>query len=251
MAIRRLPLLDHRTLVASAALTQTAVLATTVFLHRGLAHRALTFRRPTWWTMRVAIWLTTGIKCREWAAVHRCHHAHTDEAEDPHSPARRGFWKVMVFNRSLYRRAAADKTLVEKYSRDLPQTTVDRVLFDRSKLGLGLMLVVMIRLLGPLRGVAAMLVHAFVYIRISALINAWGHHIGDRPNDNSATNNRWLAAVSGGEGLHNNHHHIPGSPRFADRDLGVDPGWWLIRGLTAIGQVETLRDPDRLAAKSA
>lgn len=249
LGVRRV--LDLRTIAISQAVTQIAVVGTTVFLHRSLAHKAVTFRRPTWWLLRTSIWLTTGIKCREWAAVHRCHHAHTDEPEDPHSPAQVGFWNVLIHNRSMYRRAAADKDLVAKYSRDLPETAIDRQLFDRSKLGLGILLVVLIRILGPVRGIAAAFIHAFAYIRISAMINAVGHQLGKRPHDNSATNSRWLAAISGGEGLHNNHHHLPTSPRFSDTDHGVDPGWWLIRGLKAIGQVETIRDPEALAQRSA
>ena len=249
--LRARSVLDLPTIVASQALTQVAVTATTVFLHRGLAHRAVTFRRPTSLLLRTSIWLTTGIKCREWAAVHRCHHAHTDEPQDPHSPAQRGFWNVFFRNRSMYRKAAADKELVAKYSRDLPETALDRYVFDNSKLGLALLLVLLIRILGPVRGVAAAFLHAFTYLRISALINAWGHQVGKRPHDNSGTNSQWLAAVSAGEGLHNNHHHMPTSPRFADSDSGVDPGWWLIRGLRAIGQIKTLRDPDALGTRAA
>lgn len=243
-------LIDARTLAVSQLVTQIAVIGTTVFLHRSVAHRAVVFTRPMWWVMRVSIWLTTGIKCREWAAVHRCHHAHTDEELDPHSPARHGFLKVLVFNRSMYRRAAEDKELIERYARDLPATAADKYLFDRSKLGLGLLLALLIRVLGPVKGVVAALLHGFAYIRISGLINAWGHHHGERPYDNSATNTRWLAAVSGGEGLHNNHHAMPTSPRFAGATSAVDPGWWVIRSLKALGQVETIRDPDALAAKA-
>ena len=46
---------------------------------------------------------------------------------------------------------------------------------------------------------------------------------------NSATNVQPLALVTGGEGLHNNHHAAPTSARFALQRGEIDPGWWLVR----------------------
>src|SRR4051812_49928760 len=63
-----------------------AFVASTVFLHRGLAHRAVTFKRPITEIFRFLVWITTGIRPRQWVAVHRKHHAFTDIEGDPHSP---------------------------------------------------------------------------------------------------------------------------------------------------------------------
>ncbi|MGA0356400.1 MAG: fatty acid desaturase, partial [Ilumatobacteraceae bacterium] len=72
---------------AGVAVTTLANVCTTVYLHRGIAHRAIRFRRPADVAFRVVLWLTTGIRVRQWVAVHRKHHAHTDTPDDPHSPA--------------------------------------------------------------------------------------------------------------------------------------------------------------------
>jgi stearoyl-CoA desaturase (delta-9 desaturase) len=40
-----------------------------------------------------------------------------------------------------------------------------------------------------------------------------------------------LALLTGGEGLHNNHHAAPTSARFSLNQREVDPGWWLVKVL--------------------
>ena len=62
--------------------TQAAVIATSVYLHRGLAHRALTLHPLADWVFRFILWFTTGQNRREWVAVHRKHHAFTDTERD-------------------------------------------------------------------------------------------------------------------------------------------------------------------------
>ncbi|HVA44204.1 MAG TPA: fatty acid desaturase, partial [Acidimicrobiales bacterium] len=112
------------------AICQFANLITTVFLHRALSHRALTLSPGVTFAFRVVIWLSTGIRPRQWVAVHRKHHAFTDVEGDPHSPVILGYAKVQLGNVGLYRKAAKDETLVAKYARDLPADRWDRVLFD-------------------------------------------------------------------------------------------------------------------------
>src|SRR5581483_6398987 len=106
------------TLAAAVFVTQLAIFCTTVYLHRGLAHRALTVARPVSFVMRVIMWITTGMKAREWVAVHRKHHANTDMEGDPHSPIVEGFPAVQFNNAGLYRRALRQHDLVAKYAKD-------------------------------------------------------------------------------------------------------------------------------------
>jgi stearoyl-CoA desaturase (delta-9 desaturase) len=65
-------------ILAAIVITTAANLCTTVYLHRALSHRALSVRFPAAFIFRAIIWLTTGIKPKEWVAVHRKHHAYTD-----------------------------------------------------------------------------------------------------------------------------------------------------------------------------
>ena len=77
--------------LAAVALAQVAVLATSMYLHRALAHRSVVVHPAADLLFRTVLWLTTGQDRREWVAVHRKHHAFTDRDGDPHSPRLRGF----------------------------------------------------------------------------------------------------------------------------------------------------------------
>ena len=221
-------------------LTQIANVATTVYLHRALAHRAVTLSSPLTTVFRIIIWLLAGIRPRQWAAVHRKHHAFTDEEEDPHSPMRLGWLRVQLTNVALYRRAARDPEQVQKYARDLPQTPVDKFLLDHALIGLGVTTLTLMLFLGPVYGAVAAVFHFVLYLSLSAAVNAIAHTFGSRPYENSATNLQWLAFLTSGEGLHNNHHAAPTSARFSldpgQLDPGqLDPGWWTIRAARRFG----------------
>jgi stearoyl-CoA desaturase (Delta-9 desaturase) len=219
-------------LVVGVGVTTLANVCTTVYLHRGIAHRAITFSRPAHALFKTVIWLTTGIKVREWVAVHRKHHAHTDTPLDPHSPAVSGWKSVQMRNLAMYRRAAHDHANIDRYAKDLAPTTSDRVLFDRSLLGLGLGAATLCILFGWQVGLLAAVVHVNYYLAASAAVNAIGHHFGRRPYANSATNLQWLAFVTAGEGLHNNHHAAPTMAKLSHRWYEIDPGWFVIKPLT-------------------
>src|ERR1700741_2086911 len=103
-------------IVVGLAVCQLATLVTTVFLHRALSHRALTLRPGLTFVLRAITWITTGIKPRQWAAVPRKHHAHTDVDGDPHSPLLEGFAMVQLGNVQLYRRVATDPAQVARYA---------------------------------------------------------------------------------------------------------------------------------------
>lgn len=237
--------------VAALIVTQIATAVTTVYLHRSLAHRALTLHPAVVLASRTVIWITTGMRPREWAAVHRRHHASTDTVDDPHSPAVLGFWRVQLANAALYRTAARDPETLRKYARDVPTDRLDRIAFDRAFLGLGVgitILVVAMWALGfPLWvGFLAAGLHAVTYLMLSGAINAVGHRYGEQPYENSATNGRLLALLTAGEGLHNNHHAAPTSARFSLHRGEIDPGWWLVRVLVACRLAEVRHEDVKL-----
>lgn len=219
-------------LVVGIVVTTVANVCTTVYLHRGIAHRAITFSKPANAAFKLLIWLTTGIKVREWVAVHRKHHAHTDTPDDPHSPAISG-WKTVQFkNLAMYRKAAHDQANIDKYAKDLAPTRSDRYLFDYSALGLIIGATILCVVFGWQVGLLASFIHVNYYLAASAAVNAIGHHFGKRPYANSATNLQWLAFITAGEGLHNNHHAAPTSAKMAHHWYQIDPAWLVIRPLT-------------------
>ncbi|HXW36144.1 MAG TPA: fatty acid desaturase, partial [Acidimicrobiales bacterium] len=78
-------------IVLGLVITQVAFIATTVYLHRSLSHRSVQLSSGTRGVFRVLTWVLTGIRPRQWVAVHRKHHAHSDTEKDPHSPLILGF----------------------------------------------------------------------------------------------------------------------------------------------------------------
>lgn len=234
--------------VAGLAITELAMLATSVYLHRGLTHRGLTVHPALAVVLRTFLWLTTDMRQREWVAVHRRHHAALDTELDPHSPAVQGFWRVQVSNAALYRRVARDGITVEKYAKDLPPDRLDRWFFDHAFLGLGIGVGILCLLLGWPTGLLAAVIHAVSYLGLSGAINAVGHTVGRRPAGNSGTNLRSLALITVGEGLHNNHHAAPTSARFSFRWSELDPGWWSVRLLSAMRLVQVRHKEPKLAA---
>ncbi len=223
------------TLLVAIAVTQVALLITTVYLHRALSHHSVTLSPGVTLFCRIYLWITTGIKPRQWVAVHRQHHAHSDEEGDPHSPRLLGYAKVQLGNAWLYRRVAKNPVVMAKYARDLPPDRWDRLFFDHALIGLAIGIGLFCVIVGPTLGLIGSAAHAVAYLLLSAAVNAVGHLWGRRPHPNLAGNSQWLAWLTGGEGLHNNHHAMPTSPRLSMTRGEIDPGWWVIRLLERFG----------------
>jgi len=221
--------------LVTLALTQVAVLATSIYLHRALAHRSLHLHPVADVMFRVTLWLTTGQCRRQWVAVHRKHHTFTDRDGDPHSPRLLGFWRVQLFNVAYYMREARNVTTLETFAPDLRPDRLDRVLLSHGVLGLVVGQGLLCALIGLWPGLIAGLAHAVLYVFVLApLINALGHWRGGRNFENTAYNWRLLAWITGGESLHNNHHAYPRSAKFSMRRSEFDPSWVVIRILAML-----------------
>jgi stearoyl-CoA desaturase (delta-9 desaturase) len=222
-------------ILIGVAVAQLATFVTTVYLHRALSHRAITMHPILAFTFRVLLWITVAIRPREWVAVHRKHHAFTDVAGDPHSPVLEGFAMVQFGNVALYRKVAKDEEVVARYARDLPADRWDRVLFDHALVGLSIGIGILCLTFGWRVGLLAAGIHTVTYLLMNAAINAIGHSFGSQPHTNTSFNNQWLAWLTSGEGLHNNHHAAPTSAKLALAPGEIDPAWWVIRFLQKRG----------------
>ena len=233
--------------VVAMTVAQTAVVATSVYLHRALAHRALTVRPVADVLFRMVLWLTTGQRRQEWVAVHRKHHAFTDRVGDPHSPRLLGFWRVQLWNVYYYMREVRNPETIRKFASDIPEDRWDRALFSHGLLGLGLGIALLCLVLGLWFGLMAALAHTVLYVFVLApLITGLAHWRGAQNFRNTAHNLRVLAWVTGGESLHNNHHAHPRAPKFSVGRFEFDPSWLVIRALAAVGLIVIVGVPIRL-----
>src|SRR5579863_7081794 len=91
-------------LIATLIFTQLTIACVTIYLHRCQAHRAVELHPIASHFFRFWLWMSTGMLTKEWAAIHRKHHARVETVEDPHSPQVKGIWKVLLEGAELYRK---------------------------------------------------------------------------------------------------------------------------------------------------
>jgi stearoyl-CoA desaturase (delta-9 desaturase) len=203
-----------------------------------------------------------------WVAVHRRHHQHADEQDDPHSPLVNFFWGhmgwLLVENRDLRRLG-----IYERYSRDVLQdrfyVRLERnrwlwfvlaswVIFFAGGFGAELAL-------GGDPGAAAQFGASVlvwgVFVRtvlvwhitwsVNSVTHLWGYR--NYETDEDSRNNILVGLISNGEGWHNNHHAAPRSARHGHLWWEFDVTWLTIRLLAAVGLAQRVVLPpaNRLA----
>jgi stearoyl-CoA desaturase (delta-9 desaturase) len=238
--------------IAALALYVLRMFAVTGFYHRYFSHRAFK-------TSRVGqfIFAVLGASCVQrgpiwWAAHHRHHHAHSDQADDVHSPRQRGFiWSHLGWFLSR-RHFTPDLARV----RDLLRYP-ELKLLDRYDILVPVALAVALWLIGaalerwaPSLGTDAwqMLVWGFfistvVCYHATYTINSLCHRFGKRrfATTDDSRNNLWLALLTFGEGWHNNHHHYPASARQGFYWWEIDLTFYGLKLLQALGIIWDLK----------
>ncbi|MFN0155203.1 MAG: acyl-CoA desaturase [Gaiella sp.] len=197
----------------------------------------------------------------QWVTDHRKHHALSDREGDPHSPhagheggawgAVKGFVHAHVG--WLFTLKGMERGL--EYGRDLYEDrlvrSIDRLYLLWVVLTFGLPFLV-----GYLAGgldvgagaqtfVWAGLVRVFAYQHATFSVNSICHLFGRRPyRSRDESRNNWaIAALTFGEGWHNNHHAFPSSARHGLDRLQLDLSWWTIHGLERLGLAWNVKLP--------
>jgi len=240
--------------------------------HRLLTHRGL--KCPKWLEHAFAV---VAMSCLQetparWVAIHRRHHAFSDEQPDPHSPLASFIWShigwILVHQPELSRLG-----IYQRYARD--------ILRDRFYVALerhhGLVWINLLQM--PLffaAGVAAgwlsgetphaaaqtglsillfgVFVRTVIVWHITWAVNSVTHLWGYRSfeTDEDSRNNIIVGLISNGEGWHNNHHADPRSARHGRRWWEIDNTWLTIRFLMWLGLATDVVPPNaRLAARFA
>ncbi|MDA8110343.1 MAG: fatty acid desaturase [Betaproteobacteria bacterium] len=225
--------------LAALGLTHVTIAAVTIFLHRHQAHRALDLHPVVSHFFRFWLWLTTGMVTKEWAAVHRKHHAKCETPDDPHSPQIVGINRVLWGGVFLYRKEACNRETMERYGHGTPDDWLERNVYSKhAVLGIALMAAADLALFGLVPG-ALIFVTQMVWIPFWAagVINGLGHYFGYRNYDcvDASTNIVPWGIVIGGEELHNNHHAFASSAKLSSKWYELDVGWMYIRILAALG----------------
>jgi stearoyl-CoA desaturase (delta-9 desaturase) len=243
-------------------------LGVTVGFHRLFTHRSFETYRVVQFVLAALGSMAVQGPLLKWVAVHRCHHQHSDQPGDPHSPhlqghgiggLLRGLWHAHLGWLFLAETAGLDH-----YAKDLRKNAAVRwasALFPVWVV-LGLLVPTVLgglltmswwgALLGFLWGGLARICLGH---HLTWSINSVCHFWGRRPFQvHDESRNNFLFGLLGlGEGWHNNHHAFPTSARHGLRWWQIDLSYWFIRLLVLLRLAWGLRQPDRsaLAAQSA
>jgi stearoyl-CoA desaturase (delta-9 desaturase) len=224
--------------IYALAVTHITIISVTVYLHRHAAHRAVELHPLLQHFFRFWVWLTTGMITKEWAAIHRKHHAMCETEGDPHSPRVMGLKKILLEGADIYRTATHDTEIMDRFGAGCPDDWMERNVYQRfTFLGIGSMLVLNVSLLGVLGLTVWAVQMMWVPIFAAGIINGIGHYWGYRNYEcsDAATNILPWGILIGGEELHNNHHTYPNSAKLSQKPWEFDLGWFWIRTFEICG----------------
>ena len=193
--------------------------------HRYFSHRSFEVSRP----VEIGFIVLGVLGCLGspvgWMVMHRRHHAHSDEAGDPHAPH-------ILGARTMYCGAYADGISPHALNSELKKDSVMRWVHLRY-LPLALAWPLALLAITPMAFLFLWAVPMSLTFIAAPLTNYACHKWGAQPHrtgDNSRNN--WLIALLyWGEGWHNNHHARPRRAMFGERWWQVDIGGAVCRAL--------------------
>ena len=244
--------------VLTLILTHISIAGVTIYLHRHQAHRALDLSPLPSHFFRFWLWLTTGMVTKEWAAIHRKHHAKCETIEDPHSPQILGIHPVLWTGVFFYIKESRNAETMVHYGHGTPDDWLERVVYTPlNKLGVFIMLGINLILFGPWIGSLIWVIQMiWIPFWAAGVINGIGHYWGYRnfACTDASTNIFPIGILIGGEELHNNHHTFASSAKLSNKWYEFDIGWFYIRLLEicSLAKVKKIAPTPRFdLAKSA
>jgi stearoyl-CoA desaturase (delta-9 desaturase) len=219
-------------------MTHITIASVTIFLHRHQAHRSLDLHAIPSHFFRFWLWLTTGMITKEWAAVHRKHHAKCETQDDPHSPQIQGIHTIMWRGADLYKLEVGNQETLDKFGHGTPDDWIENHLYSKYRWqGVGLMMIINLLFFGAYGGVIWAIQMVWIPITAAGIINGVGHFWGYRNYDceDASRNIIPLGLIIGGEELHNNHHTFATSAKLSSKWYELDIGWIYICTLQAMG----------------
>ena len=210
--------------------------------HRLLTHRGYKTPKAVEYFLTVCGTLTMEGGHIDWVVTHRIHHAHTDDAGDPHTPRDGRWWAHMGW---IFRGTAQQhgREVMMRYAPDLMKDRF-HVLLNRFY---WVPLVVVGALLLALGGWSVFMWGMFLRIvfglHATWLVNSATHLWGSRRfvTTDDSTNSWWVALLTFGEGWHNNHHAHPRAARHGLTWYEIDMNWWGIRTLQLLGLAKDIK----------
>jgi stearoyl-CoA desaturase (delta-9 desaturase) len=234
--------------IFTLVVTHITIAAVTIFLHRCQAHRALDLHPMISHFFRFWLWLSTGMVTKEWASIHRKHHAKCETIDDPHSPQILGIATVLSRGAELYKAEAANQETLDKFGHGTPDDWVERNIYSKfSWQGVAIMLIIDVFLFGGIGLTVWAIQMLWIPITAAGVINGIGHFWGYRNYDceDASTNIVPWGILIGGEELHNNHHTFATSAKLSNKWYEFDIGWFYIQMMSAVGLATVKKTPPK------
>lgn len=227
-------------LVLCGAVYLFQILSVTVGYHRYFTHRSFKTSRAMQLVLALCAQSSLQKGVLWWAAHHRYHHRHSDQNDDLHSP-RHGLW--WSYAGWIFDGGARDTRLEQV--RDLAKLPELRVL-DRFWYLPTVPLALACYAAAGWSGLVVGYVWATILSHHATFANnCFAHIFGTRryETEDSSRNNWFLAAITLGEGWHNNHHRYAASARNGFLWWEIDVTYYAIVVLEKLGLVWQLRQP--------
>ncbi|OJI05431.1 acyl-CoA desaturase [Polynucleobacter sp. MWH-Adler-W8] len=234
--------------VFTLIVTHITIAAVTIFLHRCQAHRALDLHPIVSHFFRFWLWLTTGMLTKEWAAIHRKHHAKCETVDDPHSPQVLGINTVLSRGAELYKQEAANQETLDKFGHGTPDDWIEHNIYSKfSWQGVAIMLIIDVFLFGAIGLTVWAVQMLWIPITAAGIINGIGHYWGYRNFDNEDASRNIVpwGILIGGEELHNNHHTFATSAKLSNKWYEFDIGWMYIQIMSSVGLATVKKTPPK------
>jgi fatty-acid desaturase len=171
-----------------------------------------------------------------WVAVHRQHHQHSDTDNDPHTPEHGGFWAHMgwiMFGDAMHN----ETKLMAKYAPDLAKDRFHVWISKYHWVPLTTLGFVLLALGGWNWVLWGIFLRTTLGLHSTWLVNSATHMWGSRrfQTKDASRNSWWVAAVTFGEGWHNNHHAYPASAAHGLAWYEIDITYLHIKVLQILG----------------
>ena len=240
----------------SMIMTHITITCMSLSFHRAHTHRGVKFNAILDFFMQTWLWLITGMSKQDWVSVHLYHHAHSDGDKDPHSPVKKGFWRIFLFGVYDYVKAKSDEPVVRIRKR-LPTNAYERFYDSNPLLGPLVLTSFNLIVFGAFHGTILSLLNftvspLFAVGGVNAVAHKWGYR-----NHQSGDNSRnigflfilnWMIC---GELDHNNHHAHQKSCSFRHRWFEFDIGYVYIKLLSYVrlAKIKVVYKPENLKDK--
>ena len=204
--------------------------------HRLLTHRG--FTTPKWVEYVLSVMGTLAVQSGPltWVTTHRLHHAFTETDKDPHSPRNGTYWAHMGW---IFRGTAQNQSWATMV-RYCPDITKDRFQVALNKyyyvptilVAAGLFAIGGFSMVLWGIGLKTVMGWHFTWL-VNSATHLWGTRRFETRDD--SRNNALIAAVTFGEGWHNNHHAHPRSAKHGLAWYEFDINWIQIWALEKVG----------------